>query len=115
LHLNDFGTVKSSIIDEKRIKTTGTTVGTIEYMAPEIHDAKSEIPDITKTDVWAIRVIAYQICTFTLPFSGYGASATMNLIINDPHKPIDHQGYSAELKNLIDLLLTKNFEERLSI
>jgi len=41
LHLNDFGTVKSSVIDEKRIKTTtGTTVGTIEYMAPEILAAK---------------------------------------------------------------------------
>jgi serine/threonine protein kinase len=49
LHLNDFGTVKSSIIDEKRIKTTtGTSVGTIEYMAPEIHAAKTNMPIITK-------------------------------------------------------------------
>jgi serine/threonine protein kinase len=49
LHLNDFGTVKSSVIDEKRIKTTtGTSVGTIEYMAPEIHAAKKNMPIITK-------------------------------------------------------------------
>ena len=60
LHLSDFGTVKSSIIDEKRIKTAvGTGVGTIEYMAPEIHDAKTEMPVISKSDVWAIGVVHY--------------------------------------------------------
>jgi serine/threonine protein kinase len=49
LHLNDFGTAKSSIIDEIRNKTNiGDTIGTTEYMAPEIINAKTEIPDITK-------------------------------------------------------------------
>ena len=49
MHLNDFGTAKSSIIDEIRNKTNiGDTIGTTEYMAPEIINAKTEIPDITK-------------------------------------------------------------------
>jgi serine/threonine protein kinase len=49
LHLNDFGIAKSSIIDENRIKTTaGHNPGTTEYMAPEIINAKTESPIITK-------------------------------------------------------------------
>ena len=49
LYLNDFGTAKSSIIDINRIKTTtGNSPGTIEYMAPEIINAKTIKPDITK-------------------------------------------------------------------
>jgi serine/threonine protein kinase len=50
LHLNDFGTAKSTIIDEKRINTAiGDSVGTIEYMAPEILNAKTYKPtDIIK-------------------------------------------------------------------
>ena len=49
LHLNDFGIAKSSIIDENRIKTTtGHNHGTTEYMAPEIINARTERPIITK-------------------------------------------------------------------
>jgi serine/threonine protein kinase len=39
-------------------------------MAPEIHNAIDEKPVITKQDVWAIGVIAYQLCTLKLPFKG---------------------------------------------
>jgi serine/threonine protein kinase len=49
LHLNDFGTAKSSIIDENRINSTvGTNPGTTSYMAPEILDALTAAPVITK-------------------------------------------------------------------
>jgi serine/threonine protein kinase len=50
LHLNDFGTAKSTIIDENRIlnTTTGNANGTTDYMAPEIINAKTEKPVITK-------------------------------------------------------------------
>lgn len=34
-------------------------MGTIEYMAPEVIDAKDAKPDIEKQDVWSIGVIAY--------------------------------------------------------
>ena len=40
LHLNDFGTVKSTINNENRENTkTGTNPGTLDYQAPEIVDA----------------------------------------------------------------------------
>jgi serine/threonine protein kinase len=59
LHLNDFGTAKSTIIDENRIKTSvGFNPGTLFYMAPEIVNS-TENSIVTKQDVWAIGVIAY--------------------------------------------------------
>ena len=59
--------------------------------------------------------MAYEITTFTLPFKAFSSAALHHTIINDPHKPILHQGYSAELKGLIDQLLTKDPTLRPSI
>jgi eukaryotic-like serine/threonine-protein kinase len=116
LHLNDFGLAKSSISHNDRITTTaGRNNGTIAYMAPEIHDAVDLKPDMTKQDVWAIGVIAYELCTLTLPFKGPTAFATQKAIIETAHKPIENQDYSEVLKGLIDRLLTKNPAERPSI
>ena len=47
--------------------------GTDEYLAPEIHNAKDEKANITKQDVWAIGIIAYELCTNCLPFKGESA------------------------------------------
>ena len=71
-------------------------------MAPEILDAMEFKPDFTKQDVWAIGVIAYELCTLTLPFKGLLPSAIMKAILLDHHKPVVNQNYSADLKGLID-------------
>ena len=81
-------------------------------MAPEIHLKPTETADITKQDVWAIGVIAYEICNFTLPFTGSNALSMIRAVVEDPPKPFVHQGYSAELK---DQLLTKDPAQRPSI
>ena len=71
LHLSDFGTAKNTEPDYVRDNTTtGHLQGTIEYLAPEILNAKYERPDISKQDVWSIGVIAYLLCTLRLPFLG---------------------------------------------
>ena len=70
LHLSDFGVAKN-ISDKERLTSAISNVkGTKEYLAPEIHNAKLEKPNMTKQDVWAIGVIAYELCTFHLPFKG---------------------------------------------
>jgi serine/threonine protein kinase len=84
-------------------------------MAPEILNAIKIKPDITKQDVWAIGVIAYQLCTLRLPFTGFESFAVINAIVNHPPDPIAHQGYSGELKSLINKLLIKDPAQRLSI
>jgi len=50
-----------------------------------------------------------------MPFTGFEAGALMKAILFEPYKPIVHQGYSAELKDLIDKLLTKKPALRPSI
>ena len=70
LHLSDFGVAKN-ISDKERLTSAISNVkGTNEYLAPEIHNAKLGKPNMTKQDVWAIGVIAYELCTFHLPFKG---------------------------------------------
>jgi serine/threonine protein kinase len=68
-----------------------------------------------KQDVWAIGVIAYELCIFQLPFKGETSEALIYSIINDPHTPIESKDYSEELKDLISSMLIKNPEQRPSI
>jgi serine/threonine protein kinase len=46
----------------------GSIKGTVEYLAPEILNARQAKPNISKQDVWSIGVIAYQLCALRLPF-----------------------------------------------
>ena len=97
MYLNDFGTAKSSIMNELRVNTaSGTWNGTLNYLAPEILNATNK-PDMTKQDVWAIGVIAYEICNFTHPFSNYtdGPADKIVAIRTISPKPFVNQGYSA--------------------
>jgi NIMA (never in mitosis gene a)-related kinase 1/4/5 len=68
-----------------------------------------------KLDVWGIGVIAYELCTFQLPFIGESSSSKILAIINDPNTPIESKDYSKELKDLISSMLIKDSEQRPSI
>jgi NIMA (never in mitosis gene a)-related kinase 1/4/5 len=89
--------------------------GTVEYLAPEILNGGLAKAKISKQDVWSIGVIAYQLCTFRLPFKSESPSATIAAILSSPHEPILHKFYSDELKDIINRLLTKDPEKRPSI
>jgi serine/threonine protein kinase len=69
IHLSDFGLAKNLNPDYTRLNTlTGAINGTVEYLAPEILNARLVKPNISKQDVWSIGVIAYQLCSLRLPF-----------------------------------------------
>jgi NIMA (never in mitosis gene a)-related kinase len=111
LHLSDFGIAKN-IKDTERLQSSANSKkGTDEYLAPEVHLKK---PSINKQDVWAIGVIAYELCTFRLPFNGNAAHSIIQAIINNDPSPIE-QDYSQELKDLIRSLLIKDPDQRKSI
>ena len=90
LHLSDFGIAKNIKDKDRMASSANNKKGTDEYLAPEVHNKK---PSITKQDVWAIGVIAHELCTFSLPFNRDSPSLTVLAIINDPPPQIK-QDYS---------------------
>ena len=58
--------------------------------------------------------MAYELCTFRIPFKCASSGATVDAIIKDTQLPIE-QGYSAELKDFINRMLIKDPENRPSI
>jgi serine/threonine protein kinase len=117
LHLSDFGLAKNTKPDYTRDSTSQNhTKGTIEYMAPEILDPpEDKKPDISKQDVWSIGVIAYKLCTKRFPFNRDNKLLTVSAMFNIPFVPISHDQYSEDFIHLIDCLLIKDPQQRLSI
>jgi len=90
--------------------TSNQIVGTPVYMAPEM--LKSE--DYNQSvDIWSLGVVAYQILTGKVPFSGSDQAEILNNIIT---KEIKYPGFlSASCKNFLHGILTKEPEKRLTI
>ena len=63
--LTDFGLVKS--MSESGLTTTGVSLGTVEYMAPEQILGQEAGP---AADQYALGVVAYQMLTGQVPFGG---------------------------------------------
>jgi non-specific serine/threonine protein kinase/serine/threonine-protein kinase len=67
----DFGIAKAiglRLTDRTLYTQLGTVIGTPEYMSPEQADATGQDVD-TRTDVYSLGVVLYQLLTGTLPFS----------------------------------------------
>ena len=85
-----------------------TLIGTPYYLSPEICQEK---PYNDKSDVWALGCILYELCTFKHPFDAKSQGALILKIMNNTPESINNN-YSNELKNLISLLLEKDYEKR---
>jgi NIMA (never in mitosis gene a)-related kinase len=88
-----------------------TYVGTPYYLSPEICE---EQPYNEKSDIWALGIILYEMCTFKKPFNAANQFALTLKILKGKFDPIP-SSYSQDLKNLIDYLLQKNYRLRPSI
>ncbi|MCK9793341.1 Stk1 family PASTA domain-containing Ser/Thr kinase [Isoptericola sp. 4D.3] len=61
----DFGLARA--VTEVTTTTTGTVLGTVAYLAPEVITSGS---CDARTDVYAVGVLAYELATGTLPYAG---------------------------------------------
>ncbi|MFC1560959.1 protein kinase [Candidatus Latescibacterota bacterium] len=92
---------------------TGTVMGSPLYMSPEM--AKGEKID-TRSDIYSIGVILYQMATATLPFQASGAPSLMYMHVHEPPDPPDVRNSDVPpwLRDIILKCLTKNPDDRFS-
>lgn len=77
--LSDFGIVKA--VSGTQITTTGVALGTPEYMAPEQAEGK---PVDGRTDLYALGVMAYEMVTGRVPFTGDTPSVVHYKHVHEP-------------------------------
>lgn len=108
--LADFGIAK--ILDELGERTTtGTTLGTMKYIAPEqIRDSKSVDH---RADIYGFGVMLYRMATGSYPFTGKIESVMFKQLYEAPPRPREiNPDLSPEFEEVILQCLTKHPEDR---
>lgn len=100
----DFGIAK--VLEETSGGSAGfasTCIGTPYYLSPEIVEAK---PYGLPTDVWSLGVLLFEMAALKKPFEAESLPA-LAMCIMRAQVPALPEGYSDELRELVQLLLDK--------
>jgi NIMA (never in mitosis gene a)-related kinase len=103
--MGDFGISK---VLESTTQVAMTVVGTPYYLAPEA--CQSE-PYTTKSDIWALGCVIYELCSLTQPFQADNLLGLVFKIVQDEPAPLSPT-YSEELRNLVVKMLSKDQTKR---
>ena len=105
----DFGLAKSP--DRTQLTRSGTTVGTVAYMSPE--QGRGEAVD-SRTDIWSLGIVLYEMLTGELPFQADYEQATIYRIMNESPPSIRdlRSGVPFELEQVVVKALAKDPDER---
>ncbi len=116
----DFGLAK--LTEPKTIETAaptlpqvetapGVVMGTFSYMSPE--QARGLAVD-TRTDIWSLGVMIYEMAAGRQPFEGETASDVMSLILQKEPPPLAYSWpeVPGELERIVRKALRKDKEER---
>jgi serine/threonine protein kinase/Tfp pilus assembly protein PilF len=105
----DFGLAK--LAGQTVVTKTGTTVGTVAYMAPE--QALGEKLD-QRTDIWSLGAVLYEMLTGKVPFPGDYEQAIMYRILNEEPQPITslRSNVPMELERIVKKAVQKDRSNR---
>jgi serine/threonine protein kinase/tetratricopeptide (TPR) repeat protein len=110
--LTDPKTIESAAPTLPQVETApGVVMGTFSYMSPE--QARGLAVD-TRTDIWSLGVMIYEMAAGRQPFEGETASDVMSLILQKEPLPLAHSSpeVPAELERIVRKALRKDKEER---
>ena len=99
--LNDFG-IAEIMGSEAKISSTGTIIGTPQYMAPEQCAGEPVGPPV---DVYALSVVAYEMLTGRVPFIAATPAAVILAQIHDPLPP--PRSINPEISDRVEGVLLK--------
>lgn len=101
----DFGLAK--LKGTLKLTKTGSTAGTLSYMAPEyIQGGDAD----TRSDIFSLGVVLYEMLTGELPFKGDYEAAQMYSILNEDPEPVQKSfpGLSSEMLHILNRSLEKD-------
>ena len=93
---------------------SGVIVGTTAYMSPE----QTRALDVdTRTDIWSLGVVLYEMIAGVTPFKGHTASDTSAAILKTDPKPLSEMLPETpfELERIVSKALQKDRDERYQV
>ncbi|MFC1559323.1 protein kinase [Gemmatimonadota bacterium] len=101
----DFGLAK---LANMHLTKTGSTLGTIAYMAPE--QARGEAAD-QRSDIWSLGTVIYELLSGIPAFQGETEASIINAILHN--EPIPLEEYCEEIPLKLEAIVRNSLQKRI--